>query len=298
MAKINFSKPALTYEEQLKLLHSRGLVIENSDKALFLLENISYFRLSGYWYPLLADKEIHQFKGGASFTIAFQLYCFDKELRKLMLAEMEKIEVAIRAKMIYILSHESGPFWFQNPDLFSIPERHHKLLRKIEEEFERSEEVFLKAFRRKYSNSLPPSWMILEIASFGTLSKLYSQLKPSLIKRQIANHFGLPDSAFQSWLHSIVYLRNLCAHHSRLWNRTLAITPENIQTPGLQWLNNREVRTNRTYFPLSMVKYFLTTVNPKNSFSSKLDDLLSKYPVVNISAMGFPSNWKEEPLWR
>ena len=89
MTKIPFSKNALTYEAQLQLLKDRGLEIENESKAMFLLEHISYFRLSGYWFPLLADKENHIFKEGASFHQAFQLYCFDKELRKLLLSELE-----------------------------------------------------------------------------------------------------------------------------------------------------------------------------------------------------------------
>jgi abortive infection bacteriophage resistance protein len=298
MSKINFSKQALTYQQQLDLLQSRGLLIEDPDKALFLLENISYYRLSGYWYPLLSDKENHVFKIGSCLTTAFHLYCFDKELRKLMLTEMEKIEVAVRAKMIYILSHEHGPFWYQNPGLFSSPKSHAISLQKIEDEFKRSDEVFLKAFSQKYQDPMPPSWMILEVASFGTLSQLYGQLKPGHLKRQIANYFGLPDTAMRTWLHSIVYLRNLCAHHSRLWNRKLAITPENIRTPMNSWMMDRSVRTDKTYFALSMVKYFLTTVNPNNTFTAKIDDLLAKFPEVNPGAMGFPADWKTEPLWQ
>jgi abortive infection bacteriophage resistance protein len=298
MARVKFSKQALTYQQQLDLLTSRGLSIEDPGKALFLLENISYYRLSGYWHPLLDDKENHVFKPGASFTTAFNLYCFDKELRKLMLAEMEKIEVAVRAKMIYILSHEHGPFWYQNPALFSNPDNHCKSLQKIEDEYRRSDEVFLKAFSKKYQDPMPPSWMILEVASFGTLSQLYGQLKPGHLKRQIAYYFGLSDTAMKTWLHSIVYLRNLCAHHSRLWNRKLAIAPENIKTPVNPWLTDPTVRTDKTYFALSMVKYFLTTVNPHNTFTGKIDDLLAKFPEVDPGAMGFPTNWKAEPLWR
>jgi abortive infection bacteriophage resistance protein len=116
MCKVPFTKVALTYEAQLQLLRDRGLSIDDEPKALFLLEKISYYRLSGYWFPLLANKKDHFFKPGATFETAFKLYCFDKELRKLFISELEKIEVAIRAKMIYVLSHEYGPFWFQNPE--------------------------------------------------------------------------------------------------------------------------------------------------------------------------------------
>ena len=298
MTKIPFSKNALTYEAQLQLLKDRGLEIENESKAMFLLEHISYFRLSGYWFPLLADKENHIFKEGASFHQAFQLYCFDKELRKLLLSELEKIEVAVRAKMIYVLCHEYGPFWFEDPNLFVNPGKHDSTLAKIREEFRRSDEEFIKAFSNKYSDRLPPSWMILEITSFGTLSMMFSLLKPGKSKRCIANHFGLPDKVFGSWLHSIVYMRNVCAHHTRLWNRALSITPQSPLNPHKSWLTNIAVPRNRVYFILSMVKYLLATVNPDNSLTNKLEALLLKFHDVDPRAMGFTPDWREQPLWQ
>jgi len=118
MSKVPFNKPPLTYSQQLQQLKDRGLAIENEDKALHLLTSISYYRLSGYWYPLLQDKQHHIFKKESSFETAFKLYCFDRKLRKLILSELEKIEVAVRAKMIYELSLKHGPFWFVNPLLF------------------------------------------------------------------------------------------------------------------------------------------------------------------------------------
>src|SRR5690554_3702264 len=110
MSKVPFNKPPLTYSQQLQQLKERGLVIENEEKALHLLVSISYYRLSGYWYPLLQDKHQHIFKDESSLETAFKLYCFDRELRKLVLSELEKIEIAVRAKMIYELSLKHGPF--------------------------------------------------------------------------------------------------------------------------------------------------------------------------------------------
>lgn len=223
MSKINYNKPPLSYTDQIIQLKQRGLIISNEPKALHLLENISYYRLSGYWFPLLADKFAHQFKPNSTIETAFNLYCFDRELRQLMLAETEKIEVAIRAKLSYVFSHANGPFWFQNPTNFTNPGKHATSFAKIEEEFQRSDEEFIHAFKAKYNNPIPPSWMTLEITSFGTLSILYKNLRPTHQKREIAHYFGLPDKVFETWIHSIVYLRNVCAHHTRLWNRAMKI---------------------------------------------------------------------------
>jgi abortive infection bacteriophage resistance protein len=297
MNKISFTKPPLTYSQQIDLLRKRGLIIASPQKAYHLLEKISYYRLSGYWYPLLEDKENHIFKTGATIENAFKLYCFDRELRKLVLSEIEKIEVAIRGKMIYDLSHSYGPFWFQNINLFKSAANHTKTLNGIFTEFERSDEEFIKAFKEKYSDPLPPSWMMMEITSFGTLSMLYQNLKPAKERRSISNYFGLADGVFQTWLHSFVYLRNVCAHHSRLWNRAMSIQPQIPHTPRKQWLLNTTIKNNRTYYILSMILFLLQTVNPKQRFNAKFKGMLRNYPNIDVKAMGFPEDWENEPLW-
>jgi len=140
--------------------------------------------------------------------------------------------------------------------------------------------------------------MMLEITSFGTLSMLYQQLKPGQGKRKIANYFGLDDRTFASWLHSIVYVRNICAHHTRLWNRVMSIQPRIPKSPKRQWLVNKSIPNNRSYFILSSILYLLQTVNPNNHFATRIDDLLKKFPNIDPAAMGFPSNWRNEPLWQ
>lgn len=298
MNKVQYSKPPLTFQQQLQQLKDRGMVFEDEPKALHLLETVSYYRLSGYWFPLLLDKQKHTFKPNSSFTAAFQLYCFDRDLRSLIISELEKIEVGVRAKMIYVLSHKHDCFWFQDNTLFRNPIQHGNIIIKIGEEYKRSDEEFIKAFRNKYSDPLPPAWMIMEITSFGTLSMLYKNLNPSKEKREIAHHFGLSDSVFETWLHSIVYLRNICAHHTRLWNRSMSIRPEMPRSPKKTWLANKNIRNSRTYFMLSMVRFLLQTVNPNTRFPEKLKTLLKKYPNVDTKAMDFPVDWENEILWQ
>ncbi|MEO5643657.1 MAG: Abi family protein [Bacteroidia bacterium] len=264
MAKIPFSKTFLSYSDQLNLLKDRGLIIDDEGKALHLLEHLSYYRLSGYWYPLLSDKEKHVFKSEAKFENAFKIYCFDRELRRLVLAEIEKIEVAVRSKITYTLSKTKGAFWFQDAAMFSNPIIHADTLSKIGQEFTRSDEEFIKAFKNKYSNPLPPSWITMEITSFGSLSMLYKNLKPGFEKRDISHHFGLADKVFETWLHSLVYLRNVCAHHTRLWNRAMRITPQMPLTPKKQFLKNVSIPKDRTYFILCMIIFF--TANNKSGY--------------------------------
>lgn len=308
MPRTPYAKLALTYFEQIQRLKRRGLIVENEAKAIHLLESVSYYRLSGYWYPMLAmPKMDHIFKQGSSFDNAFQLYCFDKELRKIVLGELEKIEVAIRAKMIYELSHRHGAFWYTKPELFKGDLLFDAIFLKIEEEYKRSDEQFIVDFRNKYCDPMPPSWMMLELTSFGTLSRIYKNLKGSNDRRVIAHHFGLDDKTFQSWMHSVVYVRNVCAHHGRLWTRVMRISPGVPSKPQFPFLTHTikyhpvtriPLNNNRVYFLISMLLYWLNIINKRNRFKEKLFDLLKKYPMVDISAMGFPDDWEREQLWQ
>lgn len=274
------------------------MAFADEPKALHLLEKIGYYRLSGYWYPLLADKEKHIFKSDAKFETVFSLYKFDRELRKLVNAEIEKIEVAVRAKIAYEFSTAYNPFWIESTNLFASYRNHLTTLDKINEEYTRSNEEFISAFKKKYSNPLPPAYITLEVTSFGTLSRLYRNLKPSKAKRDVAKSFTLSDIVFDSWLHSLTCVRNVCAHHARLWNSQIKIQPLSPRKPQSIWLTDNTAHNNRVYYILSMIIYLLNTVNPKHTFKQKLDELFAKYPNVDKSAMGFPITWQSEPLWQ
>lgn len=294
--KPSYKKPFLTYPEQIDLLRGRGLAIEDENKALHLLEKISYYRLSGYWHILLEDKENHIFKAGASFDIAFQIYCFDKDLRKLFIAEIEKIEIAIRAKIIHVMAENFGPFWMQDSSIFPKKEGYDEVQKAISKEYGRCEETFIDAFRLKYSDDLPPCWMLMEVTSFGTLSLIYKHLKHGKSKRAIAELFGLDDNTFESWLHSIVYVRNICAHHSRLWNRVLKVRPKKAETEYL-WLENPDVSNARIFYFASIIIYMLNVINPNHTFKQKTFTLLNNNPNLDYNRMGFSDGWQNEPLW-
>jgi abortive infection bacteriophage resistance protein len=299
MPTVSYNKPHLDYADQLQLLKSRGLIVEDNSKALHILQHISYYRLSGYLYPMLdTPKTAHIYKANSTFNNAFKLYCFDRELRRLITSELEKIEVAVRAKMSTILSKNHHPFWFNDSNNFKNNSKFLPSKNRIAEEYNRSEEEFIRSFKSKYSDPIPPSWITLEISSFGNLASMYSNLKPGLSRRQIAHYFGLDDRTFASWIHSLTYVRNVCAHHCRFWNRGLRISAKHPLNPANLFISNTGANGNRpTYYLLSMVIYLLNIINPKHTFKSKLYQLLKKYPMVDVNAMGFPSGWKSERLW-
>jgi abortive infection bacteriophage resistance protein len=302
--KVPYPKPALHYPQQLQRLKERGLKFHNEDRALHLLQRVSYFRLSGYWYPLLADKPNEIFKDNVYFEDAFSLYTFDRSLRQLIFNELEKIEIAIRAQMIYTLSHNHGPFWCEDATLFDRGSAHVYIMGKLTEYHKKSDVEFIKNFNNKYSDPLPPSWMILELIPFSTLSFIYDHLRKDIrSKRVVSRAFQLDTDTMVSWLHAMVYVRNLCAHHMRLWNKIFFISPRRLtskySTIDANWLqNDTAIQNDRVYYFLSIMIYFLRNVHPNNKLIANIKQLLQDYQHVDVAAMGFPSDWEQEPMWR
>ena len=268
------------------------------------MSHISYYRLGEYWHSMQYDKERHLFKENSRFSNVIALYSFDRELRILLFDVIEKLEISLRTKLIYHLSHEVDPWWFQNFDLFTDSMALVKTLSNLEEELSRSKDPTIKNHRKKHKDDLrfPPAWKSLEQTSFGALSKLYGNLKYKInAKDKIAEEYGVVNHTFlPSWLQSIAQIRNYCAHHSRLWNRNLPGAPKLLPKPPNPWIVEKENvprQFNKLYVHLCLMKYLLNTVQPDNTFTLKLDALLQKYPSVDPDALGMKPNWQSEPLW-
>ena len=299
-----YSKVTCTITQHIEQLKKRGLAIGNDKLAQHYLEHVNYYRLAGYWWPMQLDKEKHIFKPNSKFEDVVSLYNFDRELRILLFDVIEKIEISLRTKLIYHLSHEFDAWWFQNTDLFIDTQALVKTLAGMQEEIDRSKDVFIKEHKRKYKDDLrfPPAWKMLELTSFGALSKLYGNLKNDIkAKDIIAEKFGAVNLTYlPSWLQSIAQIRNYCAHHSRLWNKNLPGTPKILSKPPSPnlWIKDVPTDTQRLYIHLCIMRYMLNIIAPENSFSQKLNALLIKYPNVDPSALGFKANWQNEPLWK
>ncbi|WP_304343593.1 Abi family protein [Chryseobacterium koreense] len=299
-----FIKGPTTVPEQIQLLKSRGLTIDDESLAFEYLSHVSYYRLGEYWYSLQFDKENHLFKPQSVFSDVIFLYEFDRELRMLLFDVIERIEISLRTKLIYHLSHEFGPWWFQNFDLFTDNRALVKTLANIEEEISRSKEKYIKDHFKKHKDDqrFPPSWKTLEQTSFGSLSKLYGNLKNTIKSKDLiavelgaVNHTYLP-----SWLQSIAQIRNYCAHHSRLWNKNLPGSPKLLSKPPFNWVNDvpKQHEFQHLYIHLCLMKYLINIIYAENDFTARLSALLQKYPSVDPNALGMKPNWEEEKLWK
>lgn len=297
-----YDKKAFTVAEHIQQLRERGLLIVNESLAKHYLEHVSYYRLAGYWWPMQIDKVNHKFKENSKFEDVVALYNFDRELRILLFDIIEKIEIGLRTKLVYHLSHEFDPWWFQNTNIFQDTGALIETLASIKEEVERSKDIFIKEHKKKYKNDLrfPPAWKTLELTSFGSLSKLYGNLKNNIgSKDTIARELGAVNHTYlPSWLQSIAQIRNYCAHHSRLWNKNLPGAPKLLSKPPYRWVNDVPTDTSKLYMHLCIMRYMVNIIAPENSFSIKLQELLKKYPSVDPYALGMKTDWQNEPLWK
>lgn len=305
---IPYQKPALTFAEQLQHLEQRGLKVIDSCFASRVLSSVSYYRLSAYWYPFRQHKNSsslnNHFIEGASFEQAYELYEFDRKLRSFVLDAIERVEVAVRTRITYHIGHKYGAFAHVVAKNFHPKFAHSKWLEKLERETERASDKFIAHYKRKYEG-FPriPVWMLTEVISLGSLSFFYTGLNNNKRegiedKKAVADCFNLHHKRLADWLHTLTYIRNICAHHSRLWNRELAIRPDRIK--DAKWQPPLTPCNNRIFYILLMLRYFLKQIGCGDDWAKALTELL--LPIANNkvyrNAMGMPEQWKEHPLWK
>ncbi len=295
-----YEKGHLTFEKQADRLLERGMQGDR-DVMIARLASVNYYRLSGYSYPFRNPDDT--FRAGTTFETVWQRYAFDRRLRLLIMDAVERIEVAVRSQLAYHHSEIHGPFAYA-ADPTSLPKfsdlAHQDFLEHVQEETERSRERFVQHFRDKYGDMHPflPIWMAIEVMSFGTVLTFFRGA-PHKVKQSVASAFGMPDIVFESWLLTLNTVRNICAHHGRLWNRENGVKPI---IPRLQqfpdWHTPVKVDNNRVFAVLTICRHCLARIAPQSQWPVRLRSLLAEFSMIPLRDMGFPANWSESPLWK
>ena len=296
---MRYMKQPASLEEQIDLLKRRGLMIDDEAEAFAVLERVSYFRLASYWRVMEEDKALHVFKPNSHFSNVLTLYRFDSELKSLVFNSIQRIEIAVRTRMIQQFSMKYGSFWFMDKRLFASEDIFRKNLVILRNAVERSIEDFvLEHFQRYDEPDMPPVWKSLELATLGILSRMYSNFADNALKKQVARSFTIPQHEFmRNWLENLTIIRNVCAHHARLWNRSFVVRPSMPHHLQLPWITDYSFPIIRLYPQLCCIAYWLRAIDPQSTFVADLKALLVKYPTVDPAAMGFPKGWLQEPLW-
>lgn len=297
----SYSKPALTLDEQVEQLRSRGMQIRDEAKARHYLGYINYYRLGAYWLPFELDHESHQFRQGTEFDEVLNRYVFDRELRLLLIDAIERVEVAIRTRFAYSLGHAYGAHALLNANVFHANQgrwNYSQSCSQLQKDAMESKEIFMVHLSSKYIESLPPVWAAVEIMTLGQLSKWYANLRQSADRNRIANAFDFDEINLVSFLHHLAIVRNYCAHHNRLWNRDFGFTfklPRKRPSTVVGSINSQKPK--KIYNTLAVLACLLDVICPGHHWKQRLKDLLEKYPVPE-SDIGFPDGWRELPLWQ
>lgn len=309
------------YSELLDLLATRGMQLDNKARVLHYLQHIGYYRLSGYWYPFRQKDEIQSqhkaklvllddFKPNTYFSTVLNLYIFDKKLRLLALDALERIEMAVRNDVVHLLGKlhplaHIEPYYidpatgkevcYLHPNFVAKGDKYSKWKDKHNQLIERAKKRdAIKHYNEQYAGVLP-IWVSAEVWDFGLLSQLFSGLRYN-DKKMIAAKYGVKDGkTFEQWLKSLNFIRNVCAHHSRLWNLNIVNTSAPLDDFVL-------ISQYRVFMYLVIMQKMLLTINPKSTWNKRLYELLKSFPnaengAISIQDMGLPQDWEELELW-
>ena len=285
---------------QLIKLQSRGLIVADPAAAAEFLRHLNYYCFTGY--GLVFEQPRHAYLPGTTFEQIRQTYEFDRALRDLFTESIELIELDLRTTLAHGFGEQHGAFGHIDPAKFFDQPRHADWLRKLREETQRSSDLFIRHHRNTYSEFPDvPVWVATEIMSFGSLSNFYRSLAKDDQKR-VSSRYGLQPLTLGSWIHHLVYVRNLCAHHARLWDREWSIKPD---LPAGKIWSPPSVPSNRQLLASLLVQStMLRPITPENAFitdwRSRVEDLITKHPPAcpdPLKKMGLPINWKQHLLW-
>ncbi len=323
---VPYEKPHLSYDQQIDKLVGRGLEVSDRTAAIDALKLVGYYRLSAYLHsfrPLKADgdrrhdERLNFYFPGSTFEQVIQLWMFDRSLRLVLLDGLEQFEIALRTSLAYnagmldafihhlpeLLTEE-----FTRPQMTTGSQRQSSYDRWLMGYLARVDssknEAFVKWFDHKHDGQLP-IWVAIELFEFGQTSRLIQGL-PLGTRRKISEDFGFDTQKnFGSWIASLNGIRNFCAHHSRLWNRSLtaaAARPKNGAIPDLDHLRNLdEVSRVKIYAPVAVLAWLLSRNELGKEWKTRLRAVLESFPNIpngSLSNAGFPEDWRQLPLWK
>lgn len=301
-----------TIPEQIDTLVSRGMTID--DDADRWLRYVGYHRLSGYWlvYQRLADsacspQRSEEFDPGCRLSEVVALYEFDRRLRTLTHDGIERVEVGLRRMIVEVVVRRD-PLAHRDPLFFRPGFDHQSWMRRAESRIDRSarRSRSLQSELRHHDRRVP-IWVLVELLDFADLSLLFQGMRAEE-QWAIAGELGiaiaperltgnqrakaLRHHPLANWLEQLTLVRNICAHHARLWNRTLipAGTSAMRTVPGLESLPTGQ--TEKVYGSLRLIASVLATVSPGSRWWSTITELVDSRLVLAArrapEEMGFP----------
>ena len=275
----------LSVEDQIINLQQINLQISDPKCANDFLNDVSYFRLIKAFSLGLKPRN-GNYHNGITFYQIVELYKYNCDFRQLLFPLIERIEVNLRCRIANYFSLKYGVLGYECPENFVDPEYHKEFLDDVEDEIRRNlRSPFVRNFQQNYSDGKIPMYALVELFSFGTLSKFFKNMK-NPDKKEIARSFGVGYTYFESWIESFAYVRNICAHYGRLYNAKLAKKP-------MMYDQYRELGNDRVFCILLCICRLLYKDPCWLEFLESLKVVIANHPSANLNTMGFPDNWMD-----
>ncbi len=337
---VRYDKPALSIAEQVERLKERGLICPDDQRVRHYLAHIGYYRLSAYWLPFEElpppptdqqphKRRTHRFRPGTTFDQVLSLYIFDRQLRLLVMEAFERIEIAVRTAWAHTLAtRHRNPHAHLDATLFKCPWEHASAIARMAKQLKGSQETFVVHYRQHYETPfLPPIWAVVETLSLGSLSHWVAATKDNSVKQEIAKQLNLPTAqVLESVLHALTPMRNVCAHHGRLWNRRLTLqlprikrlqkqmvfdsiaapksgTPtdphrQSEQSVPASGTTTQQQPAREIYNYLFIIAHLIRSISPGSSWPQRLKEHIQQARPAQQKAMGFPDDWEHRPIWQ
>lgn len=311
-----YAKPPMALDELVDRLAERGLRIPDRDRAARHLRHIGYYRLSPYTIPFQQGRPDHLLREGTEFDDVLDLYVFDRALRLLVIDALERVEVAVRAALTdHMSTTYDDPHWYMDAEHFQHPGKHAGLLKIVRDTCDERlrgtpdagedslvHRSALEHYLMTYgSPELPPSWLMVETLTIGQLFSAHRNLKRRSDRTAVAKSIGLTAPVLESWMQTYVRVRNICAHHGRLWNVGLGVYPAIPTSQTISWLQGDDAlpdRSRKRLYPvLVSLQSVLDSVSPRSGWAGRLHELLSGRPPMNLAGLGVPQGWHDDPFW-
>lgn len=313
-----FSKPPLNHDQLLERMALRGLTIPEPERAQRYLRHVGYYRFSPYLIPFRSRSQSEQLRPGTTFDDVLDLYVFDRKLRLLVMDAVERIEVAVRAATTdYMSTIYNDAFWYTKKNHFKDQHKHSQFLAMVEKtchlQLRRKQESSdgryahtsaLEHYLITYGEpELPPSWVTFELLTLGQLESVILNMRSSSDVNKISGSLGINGPLMKSWLRTYVRVRNICAHHGRLWNVGLGVYPALPTSTKIKWLDDPSIiddssdRRKRLYSVLVSLQSILHVISPNSSWAQRLYDLLDEHSEVPLEGMGIPQGWYRDKFW-
>ena len=306
MQKPIHSKKPINVDEQVAILRDKGLIVPSLQEAIHFLEWNNFYRIKPY-LQVFTSEDGTCFLQGSTINHVKSLYLFDAKLRNLLFKACHRIEIALRAQLVHHFSMEFGTNFYDDKGFFFDKFEYQDYLIKINKlinDAERRGVSFIVSHYEKYDRSRnPPAWKIMEILPLGIVVDIYKSSTMSDAKKVIAKKFCLSVKLLTSWLEGLTILRNLCAHHHRIFNQNfhyLLYPHRTLSYPFI--ISTDTLKSNKLYYYSCCLFYLLQRIEGNKHLQFEFANIIRTFlkqdiPHLKKEDMGFVENWEQDSFW-